>query len=849
MKADAQKATDLFLGSNRYCVPAYQRPYVWTEERQWSPLWEDISRLADARLDGRMEIHFLGAIVVRLEGASTNSRATLWTVIDGQQRLTTLQLLIAALATAAEQDGVSDVAVLLEELVLLNERIAQGDERFRFWPTTVNQESFRAVMQKGGADSERADDPSNTIEEAWEFFRERAREYAGNLGGDASEYGNSPEEALSNRYGALYEAITGQLQLVAIQLDSGDPAQVIFETLNARGTPLLAIELVKNALLDKARREGHEIEDAHARHWEQELGDDDYWSAEERLGRGTATRAEAFLYYWMAMKLGELVPVDGLFDRFRREFVDSPQAPSGTDVMDELNADASLFRSLENSDTSTSAGRFIAVTRMVDTNVFHPVTMALERVDLNDEQRERAFAALGSYLVRRMVRGLQTRAYGAVAVSLADEVRRNPETADDAIVEFLLQAEGDTSRWPGDQELSTRLAEQPIYGWLGRGRLASLLAYVELAQRAAAKTEDITQLPKKLEIEHILPQSWQANWPLGPDATEEEILNRESHVHLIGNLTLITGSLNSTISNGAWDAKRAALAKHSILMLNKDLSEEDEWNESSIQARGERITDQILRLWPGPQSFTPDGWTEVGSESWPEHKMLDASEIAEVFNSGTPYLRALMADLARHPDERRMYSQIEKDLDWPTARLRGVFGGYTQRFPQFERRRPFAIHFDSNGQWWMWQTAEQAEHTLKVVEEHSEGITTMEGLRAWVAVPEVRELIDLAPAKFNALGEGWKGTVKPGSSFKLDSPNSGVSGYFAKKWLFLWVRDRFPGDVEWFGARLSKPDEVRVDAYGTLRMHVVNEADIEVVIEGLKLIENESEGSAANSAG
>ncbi|MEI7889991.1 MAG: DUF262 domain-containing HNH endonuclease family protein, partial [Actinomycetes bacterium] len=572
MKADAQKATDLFLGSNRYCVPAYQRPYVWTEEKQWSPLWEDVSRLADARLQGITDIHFLGAIVVRLEDASTDNRSTLWSVIDGQQRLTTLQLLISALAAAAEEDGAADVAVLLRELILLNERLASGDERFRFWPTTVNQAAFRAVMQEGAVASVAQEDSSNTIGEAWEFFRERAREYAGNTGGDDSEFGPDPTKAVSARYGALYDAITGQLQLVAIALDSTDPAQLIFETLNARGTPLLAIDLVKNALLDKARKEGHSPDDAHASHWEQELGDNDYWSQDERLGRGTATKAEAFLYYWMAMKLGELVPADRLFDRFRRDFIDSPAAPPATVVMDELNSDASLFRSLEQSDNSTAAGRFIAVTQMVDTKVFLPVTMSLIRADLSDERREIAFAALGSYLVRRMIRGLQTRGYGATAVSLAAEVRRNPQNADEAIVKFLLSADGDSGRWPGDAELAKRLAEEPMYGWLGRSRLASLLSYVELALRAGVKTEDITQLPKGLAIEHILPQSWHANWPLEPNATEDDVAQRESKIHLIGNLTLITGNLNSSLSNGAWQDKRTSLSEHSILMMNKELA-------------------------------------------------------------------------------------------------------------------------------------------------------------------------------------------------------------------------------------------------------------------------------------
>ena len=840
MEARANNATDLFLGNHRYYVPAYQRAYVWTEEKQWSPLWEDISRLADGSLDGKADIHFLGAVVIRLEDKSPG-QVTSWSVIDGQQRLTTLQLLMSALAQAAEEDGVSDTAVLLHELLAFKEQIAQGDERFRFWPTTVNQDSYRAVMEHGGLEPEREDDAANTIEEAWEFFRERARDYARNAGGDESEYGADPAEALKTRYGALYQAVTAQLQLVSISLDPEDPAQVIFETLNARGTPLLAIELVKNALLDKARGEGLDPEAAYVKHWADQLGDDAYWSEEERLGRGIATRAEAFLYYWMAMKLGELVPADGLFDRFRREFVASSTSEPATAVMDEINADAALYRSLGDLDPATAAGAFMGITEMVETNVFYPVTMALMKADLSDARRSNALGALGSYLVRRMVCGLQTRSYGTIAVSLADEIRRNPSTADEEIVSFLLSSEGDSARWPTDDEITRRLREQPIYGWLGRSRLSAMLGQVELFMRSGSKTEDISALPTNLALEHIMPQAWARNWPLEPGASDEAAELRESKIHLIGNLTLITGSLNSSLSNGPWKDKRAALADHSILMLKKELVAVDVWDEGSIDDRGQRLVDAIITMWPGPQRFIPEDWMKPNSESWPDNKILNSDELSAVFNTGTPYLRTLLADLAERPDERRKYPQIEKDLGWPVGRLRGVFGGYRQRFPQFKQRRPFALHFDADGNWWMWQTAEQAEHTRAAITESGTGVTTMEGLRDKIELPEVRALVDDLPSQFGSAGAGWKASVKPegSASVRLNSPNTGAFGYFAKQWLFLWMRDRFVGDEDWYSSRLSKPDEVSVDAYERLRLHVANEADLAVVIEGLVQTERE----------
>jgi hypothetical protein len=231
MDALTQSVTALFASQHRYLVPAYQRSYVWTEGRQWLPLWEDVERISDSRLEGNGEHHFLGAIVIRREKTPPGG-ITEWSVIDGQQRLTTLQLLVSSIASAAASDGCRKDARLLQKLVFHDEDEADGVERFKFWPTTANRDAFRDALMIDGDGSSVVDDPSNTIHEAWAFFRARTIDY---VHADAA-----PLDEVIARYAALREAVTGLLQVVTITLDKGDPAQVIFETLNARGTPLLA---------------------------------------------------------------------------------------------------------------------------------------------------------------------------------------------------------------------------------------------------------------------------------------------------------------------------------------------------------------------------------------------------------------------------------------------------------------------------------------------------------------------------------------------------------------------------------------------------------------------------------
>src|SRR3954467_8600710 len=101
MEALVRSVQELFSGQHRFVVPPYQRPYVWTEELQWEPLWEDVERITQNRLAGEDRRHFLGAVVIRREKTPVGG-ITEWSVIDGQQRLTTLQLLRSALAGAAE---------------------------------------------------------------------------------------------------------------------------------------------------------------------------------------------------------------------------------------------------------------------------------------------------------------------------------------------------------------------------------------------------------------------------------------------------------------------------------------------------------------------------------------------------------------------------------------------------------------------------------------------------------------------------------------------------------------------------------------------------------------------------
>jgi hypothetical protein len=699
MEALVRSVQELFSGQHRYVVPPYQRPYVWTEERQWEPLWEDIERITDSRLADEDERHFLGAVVIRREKTPVGG-ITEWSVIDGQQRLTTLQLLMSGLAAAAGDAGQAVERQRLEHLLRHPEHDAEGDERFKFWPTRANEDAFRDVLSMTDGTVAMVDDPNNTVHEAWTFFRRKCGAYAEAEGADPSE--------VSRRFSALRESVAGLLQIVTISLDKTDPAQVIFETLNARGTPLLAMELLKNALFDRAAGEGASIAEIDERYWQPQLGDASYWSVDQRLGRVVVPRSEAFLYHWLVMQTGRIVAADNLFDTFRRHILSGPLADDAPALIRQLNDHAGVLRTFDALPADDRAGRrLFAGLEVLDTTTMVPVALLLYTSGLAPERRARALSAIESYLVRRLLRGLSTKNYSQLAARLIAVARKAPATADEAIVHELLSSGADTFRWPTDEELATHLETQSLYGWLGQKRIAFVLGHLERAKRSV-KSEDIA-LPSKLEVEHVMPQAWQSNWPLDDPDDVAAAQRRNAHVNLLGNLTLVTGPLNAAMSNGPWPVKREGLDEHSVLLLNRELVRLQQWGESEIAARGAALTEAITEIWPGPQHFMPAGWQAVEAESWAEDADMALEDVLAVYAAAGDHLRAMLDRLATEPGRRWAYGDLEQELGWPRGRIAGISGGYGQGMKKrFGGKRPWHIHLTRAGAWEMWMDAERA---------------------------------------------------------------------------------------------------------------------------------------------
>jgi hypothetical protein len=223
-----------------------------------------------------------------------------------------------------------------------------------------------------------------------------------------------------------------------------------------------------------------------------------------------------------------------------------------------------------------------------------------------DEEIDKAIGALESWLVRRMLVGATTKAYNRVLLELLERLRTEPrEKAGATVEEFLRDQTSFTSYWPGDEEVSQTLTTLPVYRKLPRARMRLLLEAIEDHLRGfndpdAARAGEQQVAREVYTVEHVMPQEWIRNWPL----QEGDETERSRLVQTLGNLTLLTQKFNSSISNAKWSGskgKRAALEKHSVLLINRPLIGNLEWGEDLIRQRTDLLIGDILEIWPVPK--------------------------------------------------------------------------------------------------------------------------------------------------------------------------------------------------------------------------------------------------------
>ena len=630
METRVHTPQQVFNMPQRLLVPLFQRPYVWNEENQWAPLWADVTRVADrrfARPDDKQFPHFLGAVVLQQSAGELGSMQQ-WMVIDGQQRLTTLQVLLDALQIELDAVGARHPALRIEDLVCNKEPYwSHPEDRFKVWPTNRDRPAFNEVMAaEPPIDYDTLTFRGERLVEAHRFFSTQARAWL-RLSGP---------EHVSERAVALEHTVRELLQIVVIELTADENAQEIFETLNARGAQLTAADLIKNFVFQRLMEAGADVESIYEQHWRE--FETAFWETEVGAGRVRYSRSSLFLNHWLIARTGEEIVAREVFSRFK-QYADHEVNRPMAELVPEIGAASKVYRSFVESAGNLDGridelGLFAYRSSVLESEVVKPIVVHLLDPALPDvpaEQINKGLGALESWLVRRMLIRASTKSYTQLVAEMITQLLKNERSVAGDVIYAFLKDQGVESRyWPDDNEVRTELRQILAYRKIRRPRIRMLLEAVEDHRRGwQAGREGLggsRVLRGKYAIEHVLPVKWHKNWPLGAGGTEAD---RDRLIHTIGNLPLLTGRLNSGVSNGPWETKTEGLRQHDVLMLNRDLLDSGQagWTHEQIRRRTDEMINDVLAIWP-----VPEGHTSVFART--EERTRHKIEIADLLGAG-----------------------------------------------------------------------------------------------------------------------------------------------------------------------------------------------------------------------
>jgi hypothetical protein len=629
MKSETIGVQQLFQDRRQYRVPFYQRAYVWNKEDQWERLWADIQEKAETRLLGNKPIpHFLGAAVLEPQPRTGLLGVETLHIIDGQQRLTTLQYVLAALAITLREKQASALLSLVESCLRNpnSETMERPElEVFKIWPTFRDRDNFTLAMgatrldelrerfpasfTQGGSLRKIGIDHPPALEAIW-YFNEQLTDW---IGQDGEMQGTA-------RINALAEAILRDLNIVSISLGEDDDAQIIFETLNGHGAELHATDLIRNFIFMRADREGAAAGDLYDSLWSP--FETPFWLEEQRRGRLKRPRLEWFMQTSLQAELGEEIDVGRLYVGYRRFAIGRPTTVAAAEQLRLLNFYSTHYRQLITGSGDTPIAQFGSRIAAWDASTTHALAILIAKSGCPAAEQQTMFDDIVSYFVRRAVCGLTSKNYNKVFVQQLKQLAAGTLSGS-ALRSSLAKLDGDASRWPRDDEFRKSWLEAGLYpGRLDASQTKSVLVELEGGMRSAKTEEPFVLGVESLDVDHILPTSWFEHWPL-PDGTQAKpseaqdallagfsdqplserhaaIRLRESAKARFGNLTLLHYGVNRGLQNYGFGKKREALFANSNLHLNRELMVMSAWNEDEIDRRGRATFETAKLIWRGP---------------------------------------------------------------------------------------------------------------------------------------------------------------------------------------------------------------------------------------------------------
>jgi len=549
----------LLEGSKQYRVPLYQRPYSWTT-KQLERLWRDIKELADTRGGAPTATHFTGSLVLSM--GDINPSASEFLVVDGQQRLTSLSLLICALRDhlrEVEADNPAKWERLHESYII--DKYKSGDARLKLLPTQADRHSYRGVVD---GQHDFTDAPG--LLNAYRFFRTRIR---------AADDPDDP-----NDIDLIESAVLDGLSFVAITASHDDNVYRIFESLNNTGLRLTQGDLLRNYIFMRLGADGDDIYDS------------TWLPMQKRL---SSTDLEVLFWIDMTWNMPEAKQGDIYELQQARMSALTPEEVA--EEVARFNKLSSLLARMRNPELESHPGVRHRLARLAEYGMASTDPLVLRLLELrrlgqvSSNDVERSLAVLESFLVRRLLVNAPHNALSRILMRASGEL----DTAD---VAGSLHKYLSTGRkfYATDAQVRDAVIEKPFYFSGKPQQRKTVLAWLE---DAIAGKEPANLA--KTSIEHIMPQSLSPEWAdalsvdLGAFGSVEEL--HEAYVHTLANLTL-TG-YNPELSNRPFDEKRRLLAD-SHIELNKQVAKNPRWGREQILERGRALADLIAQTWIPP---------------------------------------------------------------------------------------------------------------------------------------------------------------------------------------------------------------------------------------------------------
>ncbi|MCP3785334.1 DUF262 domain-containing protein [Micromonospora sp. A3M-1-15] len=573
---------ELLEGAKQYQVPLYQRTYSWTT-LQLQRLWDDILKLADDRTYDGSATHFIGSLVLAPSPTNGPTGVAEYLVVDGQQRLTTLTILLCAIRDYRAQHEGPVHRDRLDQQYLVNPWKPEP-QRLKLVPTQADRDAYLACLdstpQAGGADP---------VGSAYRFFVAQLAA------------ADDPDDPLDIE--RIENAVISGLALVSVTAQPGDNVYRIFESLNNTGLRLTQADLLRNYLFMRLPTLGEAVYQA-------------LWlPLQKRL-----TSEQLELLFWL-------------------DLVHRDQRVKQTDVYAAQQARLNRLRSEEEIEAEVQRfSRLGALLRVIlhpgeeqdmgvrrrlerlsawGTTTVYPLLLHLldrrQQGTATSEQVASAMLYVESFFVRRLLTGRPTNNLNRILLAVVTEMDNNLP-ADDAVRTYL-----STGRKYYSNDASVRAAIRSIPYYLN-GRASQRKLILQWLEESYESNEPVTL--DKATIEHVLPQTLTPEWrqmlaaDLGPDENFDEAY--EALVHTLGNLTL-TG-YNSELGNKSFAEKRVEFARSGIRLSQKILTQ-DRWGRPEIHARADALADRIISIWPGPTEQAadqPDALWEVMTKALAE---------------------------------------------------------------------------------------------------------------------------------------------------------------------------------------------------------------------------------------